>query len=253
MKLVRTIAPVLALSSFIGFWFLICTLGWVSPYLLASPWEVFLCYFSDTRELFTAVFSTALCALAGFLASLCVGFVLGTLLALFPLFHSAFYPFAVVLQTVPIIAIAPLLVIWFGYGAPTVTVSAFIASVFPVIMATLNGLASSDDELRDLFQLYGANSRTILFKLLIPMAVPSLLTGLRISAGLAVVGAIVGEFIGGGGLGSVVDSARTQQRLDKVFAAVILASALGALAILALDMLNRMLLSRWNPRMQSQE
>ena len=120
-------------------------------------------------------------------------------------------------------------------------------------MATLNGLAAANGDLRDLFRLYRASRWAVLTKLLFPMALPTLLTGFRIAAGLAVIGAIVGEFVGGGGLGSVVDAARTQQRLDKVFAVVFLASALGALAILSLDMLNRCLLKRWSPPKRGEE
>ena len=134
----------------------------------------------------------------------------------------------------PIIAIAPLLVIWFGYGMRTVIASAFIVSIFPVIANTLNGILSTDPALRDLFRLYGASPAVTLWKLRFPAALPQILTGLRIAGGLAVIGAIVGEFIGGQGLGSVVDVARTQQRTDKVFAAVLLASVLG-LALFGFD------------------
>ena len=105
--------------------------------------------------------------------------------------------------------------------------SAFIVSIFPVIANTLDGILSTDPALRDLFRLYGASRSATLWKLRFPAALPQILTGLRIAGGLAVIGAIVGEFIGGQGLGSVVDVARTQQRTDKVFAAVLLASALG--------------------------
>jgi NitT/TauT family transport system permease protein len=160
--------------------------------------------------------------------------------------QRAFYPYAIFFQTVPLIAVAPLLVIWFGFGLETVIASAFVASVFPVIANTLSGILSTDPPLRDLFKLYGASPLVTLFKLRLPAALPQVFTGLRVSAGLAVVGAIVGEFIAGGGLGSVVDVARTQQRIDKVFAAVLLASLLGLGLFGLINLLSYLMLRRWH-------
>ena len=160
--------------------------------------------------------------------------------------QRSFYPYAVFFQTVPIIAIAPLLVIWFGYGMKTVIASAFIVSIFPVIANTLTGLLSTDPALRDLFRLYGASTGVTLVKLRFPAALPQILTGLRVASGLAVIGAIVGEFIGGQGLGSVVDIARTQQRVDKVFAAVLLASVLGLALFGLINLISALTLRRWH-------
>ena len=148
-------------------------------------------------------------------------------LAASPWIQRAFYPYAIFFQIVPIVAIAPLLVIWFGYGPRAVVAAAAVVSVFPVIANTLAGLLSVDPNLRDLFRLHGASRCATLWKLRLPWALPYLLTGLRIAAGLAVIGAIVGEFVGGGGLGVVVLGAMRQQRTDLVFAAVGYASLLG--------------------------
>jgi NitT/TauT family transport system permease protein len=127
-----------------------------------------------------------------------------------------------------------------------VVASAFIVSIFPVIANTLNGLLSTDPALRDLFRLCGASPSATLWKLRFPAALPQILTGLRIAGGLAVIGAIVGEFIGGQGLGSVVDVARTQQRTDKVFAAVLLASLLGLALFGFINLLSYVALRRWH-------
>ena len=112
--------------------------------------------------------------------------------------QRAFYPYAVFFQTVPIIAIAPLLVIWFGYGMQTVIASAFVVSIFPVIANTLTGILSTDPALARSVPALRGLTRVTLFKLRFPAALPQILTGLRVAAGLAVIGAIVGEFIGGG-------------------------------------------------------
>jgi len=167
-----------------------------------------------------------------------VAVAIGTLLALvFSLsewLERALYPYALFFQTVPVVAVAPLLVIWFGFGRPTVVASSAIVAFFPVLAGGLAGLRSAEPSLMDLFRLYGASRGRVLVGLRIPSAVPQYLTGLRIAAGLAIVGALVGEFVGGGGLGSVVDVAKTQQRVDKVFGAVLLATLLGFLATLVM-------------------
>jgi NitT/TauT family transport system permease protein len=128
----------------------------------------------------------------------------------------------------------------------TVIASAFIVSIFPVIANTLTGLLSTDPALKDLFRLYGASAGVTLVKLRFPAALPQILTGLRVASGLAVIGAIVGEFIGGQGLGSVVDVARTQQRVDKVFAAVLLASLLGLALFGLINLISAVTLRRWH-------
>ncbi len=160
--------------------------------------------------------------------------------------ERAFYPYAIFFQIVPIVAIAPLLVIWFGYGLRAVIAAAFIVSVFPVIANSLAGLLSVDPALRDLFRLYGASGWARLTKLSLPWALPNVLTGLRIAAGLAVIGAIVGEFVGGGGLGVVVLEAMRQQRTDLVFAAVLHAAALGLALFAAVNLVSRFALRRWH-------
>ena len=182
----------------------------------------------------------------GFLLSILVGVVAAIFFSISSFLRRAVYPYAVFFQTVPIIAIAPILVIWFGFGQPTVIASSFIASIFPVIASTLMGLQSTDPHLVDLFSLYGASRKDYLLKLKIPFALPHIFSGLRISAGLAIVGAIVGEFIGGGGLGSIVDSARTQQRLDLVFAAAMMSSLLGLVFIGFINYLSWLTLWRWD-------
>jgi len=149
------------------------------------------------------------------------------------------YPYAIFFQTVPIIAIAPLLVIWLGYGLPTVVASSFIVSVFPVIASSVTGLMSTEPILLDLFRLMDASRLQTLFKLRLPAALPQIFSGFRIAAGLAVIGAIVGEFIAGSGLGGLVDASRNQQRVDRVFAAVLLAAILGILFFATLALLTR--------------
>ena len=225
--------------------------GWIKAFLVPPPCAVFQTMVHDWPELFGALAKTSAGALLGFALSAAGGIAIAVFLSSSRAIQDAFYPYAVFFQTVPVIAIAPLLVIWFGYGMRTVVASAFLVSIFPVIANTLTGILSTDPALRDLFRLYGASPGATLWKLRFPAALPQILTGLRIAGGLAVIGAIVGEFIGGQGLGSVVDIARTQQRTDKVFAAVLLASALGLALFGFINLLSRLALRRWHASEQS--
>jgi NitT/TauT family transport system permease protein len=220
--------------------------GWIKAFLVPPPSAVFETILREWPELLAALAKTSAGAILGFALSAIGGITIAVFLSSSRAIQQAFYPYAVFFQTVPIIAIAPLLVIWFGYGMRTVVASAFIVSIFPVIANTLNGILSTDPALRDLFRLYGASPAVTLWKLRFPAALPQVLTGLRIAGGLAVIGAIVGEFIGGQGLGSVIDIARTQQRTDKVFAAVLLASVLGLALFGFINIVSRLVLRRWH-------
>jgi len=221
--------------------------GVIEAFLLPTPSSVLRSLQSDAAELAAATFSTALSAVLGFALSLGLGFGTAGILALSASARRLFYPYAIFFQTVPIIAIAPLLVIWFGYGRSSVVASSFIVSVFPIVTASLTGLRSTDRGLLDLFRVYRATPMQIFFRLRLPAALPFVLGGMQSAAGLAIIGAIVGEFISGNGLGSVIDVARTQYRVDKVFASVGLASLLGLAAFYAMRLLSRSLLKSWHP------
>ncbi len=225
--------------------------GVVKSYILPAPSAVFKAVVDNREQLAQAMLKTSGSALLGFALSTLAGIAIAVLLSSSRWIERAFYPYAVFFQTVPVIAIAPLLVIWFGYGMRTVIASAFVVSIFPVIANTLTGILSTDPALIDLFRLYRATSMVTLFKLRFPAALPQILTGLRVAAGLAVIGAIVGEFIGGGGLGAVVDVARTQQRIDLVFAAVLLASVLGLALFGLINLISRLTLRRWHASEQA--
>ncbi len=207
--------------------------GRIPAYIFPAPSEVWKTLSIDTVEYLLAAQKTLMSALAGLGLSIVAGVTVAVLMSLSRTIESALYPYAVFFQTVPLISIAPILVIWFGYGMPTVIVAAFIVSLFPIVINSLAGIQSTDAALRDLFTLYGANTWQTLVKLRIPNALPQMMTGVRVSSGLSLIGAIVGEFIAGGGLGGLIDSARTQQRLDKVFAAVLISSLTG-IALLSL-------------------
>jgi NitT/TauT family transport system permease protein len=216
-------------------------------FLIPRPSEVFADILRNTDHLWAKTRETGLDALLGLGLSAVLGVGAAIVLSSAQWIQRAFYPYAVFFQTVPIIAIAPLLVIWLGYGQPTVIASAFIVSIFPMIANTLAGLVSTEPGLRDMFRLYGAGRIATLWKLRLPAALPQIMTGLRISSGLAVIGAIVGEFIGNGGLGEALTVALRHQQPDVVFAAVILASLLGLAMFGVVNLLSHVVLGKWHP------
>jgi NitT/TauT family transport system permease protein len=210
---------------------------WIPNYLLPGPSLVFTSLIEDSEAYKKAFFETLFATLKGLTFSVFVGVLLASLFSVFSLLKRAVLPFCIFFQTVPVVALAPLMVIWFGFGEPTVIASAAIVSFFPMLANSLLGFDSVRPEFRDLFQSFRATRLQTLLKLEIPAAVPSMLSGLRISSGLAVIGAIVGEFVGGGGLGSLIDSARTQQKIEMVFAAVLLSSLLGLFLIAVVSLM----------------
>lgn len=221
--------------------------GGVPAWLLPTPWAVTQAVWTQWDQLGPALGRTVLATLMGFAASGLVGVAVAVALSSSRWVQRAFYPYAIFFQTVPIVAIAPLLVIWFGYGLRTVAVASFIVAVFPVVANTLNGLLSVDPALRDLFRLYQASRWDALWKLHLPAALPQVFTGLRIAGGLAVIGAIVAEFfVASGGLGVVMQAAMRQNRTEVVFAAIALASAVGLSLLWAVNAAAHLALRHWS-------
>jgi NitT/TauT family transport system permease protein len=246
------VPPLAALLVLLTLWELAVRLTGVPVYLLPPPSAIAGAMGGDASELALAASVTARAALYGFVLSTAFGTLSAVVLAASRVLERALYPYTVFLQTVPIVAIAPLLVLWFGAGIRAVTISAFIVSVFPVIAGGLAGMRSVEPPLRDLFRLYGASRLSTLAKLELPAALPSLVTGLRVAAGLAVIGAIVGEFVAGfsetgAGLGILILSSYRQLRTDLLFAAVLFASMLGLLLFGAVNLAGYLLLRRWHP------
>ncbi|HEX2674902.1 MAG TPA: ABC transporter permease [Polyangiaceae bacterium] len=241
--------PALTFVLVIALWEGVVRVFSVPRFLVPPPSDVLLATWSERASLSGALLTTAQGAVLGFLLSASLGTTVGLAFSLSRWLERGLYPYALFLQTVPIVAVAPLLVLWFGPGLRAVAVSAFIVSVFPIIANTLAGLRSVDPRLSDLFRLYGANLGDTVLKLRLPTAIPSMMTGLKVASGLSVIGAIVGEFVAGfsegnAGLGITVLAAYRQLRTDLLFAAVLLASLLGLLLFALVNGLSTLLLRR---------
>ena len=186
---------------------------------------------------------TALEVFAGALLGVSVGFLLGVILFFSESLEKALYPLLITSQNVPVFAIAPLLVVWFGYGLFSKVVMAAIIVFFPITLATLNGLKRTDPDLLRLFRTLDATPAQILWKLRFPAALPALFAGLKLSAVYSTIGAVIGEWVGAGaGLGYLMLSANAQLRIAMVFGAIFCLTPLGLLLLGGVTLLERRVL-----------
>jgi NitT/TauT family transport system permease protein len=243
--------PACVVAALLAAWHVGVALTGVGEYLLPSPLRVAAVLWEDRQRLLGAAARTAGATLLGFALSAAGGIVVGSLLSLWRFGERGVYPLTLLLQMVPLVAVAPMLSIWFGWGLPSVVAAAVIVSVFPVIASTLAGLRSVDEGHRELFAVLGAGPVATWFKLGLPSALPSIVTGLRIAAGLAVLGALVGERVGAFGgerapLGAIITSALKQNRTAIVFAAIALAALVGFAVFGVVNVAGWLLLRRWH-------
>lgn len=243
--------PVAFFLAVIGAWQGATSLWEIPPYLVPSPNRVLAAAGEHAVELRTAVPLTGAAAICGFVLSLLVGTALGLVFSQSKIIQRSIYPYAIFLQTVPIVAIAPVLIIWFGNGFQGVVSVAFILSLFPIITNATAGLTQVDPSLLELFEINNASATQTLFKLRLPNAIPSLVTGAKISCGLSVIGAIVGEISAGFGsqslgLGMLITMATG--KLDTAFAfAAVIGSTLLSVAIFAtVSLVGATVLARWH-------
>ncbi len=246
-------------ATLVVLWQLILWIFKVPPYMLPSPWAVAKAVVARFPSLLASLAITAEESLGGLIASIVVGVLVALIFAQSRWVRRMLYPYTILLQTVPIIAIAPLILMWIGAGAPAVTFIAFVISLAPVIANTTQGLISVDENLVNLFLMHNASPAQLLFKLRLPHAVPSLFVGIRIASGIALIGAITGELyagssrVGEGGLGYSILYASTQLQTDYLFALVFAATVLGFSFIFAVMFLEWYFLHRWHESARAPE
>ncbi|MEX2625795.1 MAG: ABC transporter permease [Ilumatobacteraceae bacterium] len=247
------IPPLLVLVVLVSVWWAAIRIIQPQAYIFPSPGRVWDAAITDSDRLWTGFRNTLYASVVGYLAATAVGVLASLVLSLSRTIERAFFPWAVLLQTVPAVAVAPLFVLWFGPGRGSVMLVAFTITLFPILANSLAGLRSADVALVDLIRLRGRrpNSLFTFTKIRIPSSMPYLFTGLRISAGLAVIGAIVGEIVVGrggpeAGLGYWVTFGTTQLRTDFVFAAIAVSSALGITFFLTVSAIGNRVLHNWH-------
>lgn len=219
-------------------------------YLLPGPLRVAQAALTNLAGLAQSTAITAIAAGCGFAASVLAGVAVALVFSQSAAIRHSCYPYAIFLQTVPIVAIAPLIITWFGYGFQSVVIVSFVLSLFPIITNATTGMVAIDPLLLDLFHLHQATRWQILWKLRVPNAVPAIVTGAKTSSGLAVVGAIVGEFFVGAGLGRFGLGFLIRQKLEllqtpEMFAAVIASTLLGVVIFASVSLAGATILARW--------
>lgn len=235
---------------FLAAWQTLVVVRQINSIVLPPPTQVLQVMWSERVKLVKAFWCSANSALTGLLLSVVIGFAIAILFSQSRFLRQAMVPYVMFLQTVPIVAIAPLLVIWSGPYWHTVVLVTIIISIFPIISNTTAGLISVDKNLRELFALSGASRWQTLVKLNIPFALSHLVLGARISAGLSVIGAIIGEFFVGTntkweGLGTLITSWKNVARTDAVIAATITSTLLGLTVLGIVNLIASTVLRRW--------
>ena len=246
----QVVLPIVVFALAVLAWDMLVRLNNIPPYVLPGPLLVFETLVEDRQILFDALGVTLLTTLEGFIAASIVGILLALLFNTSRIVEYSFYPYAVILQVTPIVAIAPLLLIYLPQQAAVVA-CAWIVAFFPVLANTTLGLNSVDKNLADLFQLYGASTGQKLRFLKLPAALPHILGGLRIAGGLSLIGAVVAEIAAGSagaGSGLAFRIAESGYRLDipRMFAALLLLSLAGIVIFMALSLVSHLMLRRWH-------
>lgn len=223
-----------AVAGLLLVWQLACSTGLVPSYMLPSPVAVGQAFVNELPALWDNSLITLQEALIGLVLGVSVGFLAAVLMDAFEVLYKAFYPLLILTQTIPSVAIAPLLVLWFGYEMTPKIVLIVISTFFPVTVGLLDGFRSADKDAIGLLRSMGAGRTQIFRYIKFPSALPQFFSGVRIAAAYSVVGAVISEWLGGfGGLGVYMTRVKKAFAFDKMFAVIFLISGI-SLALMAL-------------------
>jgi len=247
----KVVAPLVIGAVILGLWELAVRQAGIPPYILPGPWLILRTLVADWGTLSDSLWITLEITGLALLSAVVVGGLLSILFTQSKWIELSLFPYAVILQVTPIVAIAPLIIIWVDNTLASLLICAWIVAFFPIVANTTLGLNSADRNLAALFQLYGASRWQALRFLRLPSALPLFLAGVRISGGLALIGAVVAEFVAGTGgsatgLASRILEAGYRLEIPRLFAALFLLSLTGILIFAALSFLSNALLKRWH-------
>ena len=252
------VAPVVVGVIALVIWESLVRITNLPPFLLPGPVLVIQTLIKDWGELFASLIITVQITLVAFIAAVVSGVLISVLFIQSKWIERSFFPYAVILQTTPIVAIAPLIILWIRRIVPepnttfaALVVCAWIVAFFPIISNTTLGLNSVDHNLQNVFQLYRASKWQTLIYLQLPAALPYFLGGLKISGGLALIGAVVAEFVAGtggakAGLAYQILMASYNLQIPRMFAALLMTTILGVLIFVSLTALADFLLKNWH-------
>ena len=234
------IRPILLILILLVLWDLTIRVFHIPPYLIPAPEAVVKQLIVEWPRLLRESAVTTYATLGGFASSVAFGIPMALMIAYSRTIESFVYPLLVFSQSVPKIAIAPLFVVWFGFGIIPKVIAAFMLGFFPVVVSTVVGFKSVDPEMLDLARSMKASWLATFMRISLPQALPSIFAGLKVSVTLAVVGAVVGEFVGSNsGIGYLLQIANGNFDLPLMFAALTVLSAIGVLLFVAVDLVER--------------
>jgi NitT/TauT family transport system permease protein len=257
-RLGRVAAPALVGFLMLAAWEALVRWKEIPVYILPGPLLIAETLWTDGPSLLASLWVTVRITLAALVTAIVLGGALAVLFAQSRLLERCLFPYAVILQVTPIVSIAPLIIIWVNDVFLSLLVCAWIVAFFPIVANTTLGLNSADRNLVALFRLYGANRWQVLRYLRLPSALPYFLAGVRISGGLALIGAVVAEFVAGTGgantgLASRILEAGYRLQIPRLFAALLLLSLTGIAIFAALSWLSQRLLAHWHESALPQE
>ena len=250
-QLSTVLGPLIVGIAVLALWQAICRLWHIPPYLMPAPTDIAASLVANAVPLLHALRSTLLVTFAALLISVVLGVLAAFVLVQSRLIERSLMPYVIIMQVTPIVAIAPLIIILVKSTLPALIVCATLIAIFPIISNTLAGLRSVDPGLESFFRMHKASRLQMLWRLRIPSALPMFMAGLRISAGLALVGAIVAEFVAGtggnsAGLAYEILQSGFQMDIPRMFAALSLITLAGLALYFAMALLERLALHRWH-------
>jgi NitT/TauT family transport system permease protein len=244
----------------VGIWYLVSYFGLseTQRFILPPPHDVIRLGFFDwdnLREILLALKSTGIVALVAFVLSSAIGLAGAIVMSEAKWAERSFYPFAVALQTIPFLALVPLVGFWFGFNEQSRVIVATLASLFPITTNALHGLQSGDAGLHDLVRLHSGSRWVRLVHLRLPGALPSIFTGLRISAGLCVLASIVTDFFirqGQPGIGGLLQMYSSNLQSEQLYACLLITCAFGLLVFWLVNFVRKRTIGRWEPTATAQ-
>ncbi len=247
----RILMPLIIGIASLGAWEIAVVVNDVPPWIVPAPSVILATLLRDWHTLSVSLWITLQITFAALAVAAGLGLLLAILFAQSKWIELSLFPYAVILQVTPIVAIAPLIIIWVNNVKLALLICAWIVAFFPILSNTTLGLNSADHNLRDLFRLYRASRVQELFLLRLPAALPLFLAGLRISGGLALIGAIVAEFVAGtggqaSGLAYRILESGYQLQIPRMFAALFLICVTGIVIFLVLGLIQHLLLRHWH-------
>lgn len=240
------LAPIIFVVLLLIIWQVVVTAGGIQKYIMPAPTDVIKVLVTEFKTMIPHILATLYEGMVGFLIAIVLSIILAIIMDRFSLVKKALYPVLVISQTIPTVALAPLFIIWFGFGALPKIIVVVIVCFFPIVISIVDGLEGVDKDLINHFKLMGASKLKVFLHLKLPYGMINFFSGMRIAATYSIMGAVIGEWLGGDkGLGVYMTRARSAYALDKMFAAIVIIVVI-SMAIFLLVSLMEKVFTPWN-------